>query len=250
MKWKSHTAIARAVATMLWLPEPVKEALVEGSIEPDKYPDTTLKVGRRGRAYVGVAPHHNPEYGLIMKYIRYARQYYLQGNDAQAARNLGRALHYIQDKCVYKGFLGGLHDQSEAALASQNVSWDAIKKGISEAKCSPAYVEKCVSGVRPMTSPQEIMSQASVTSASIAKAVFGRKDPPSEVVENYKCVKRRHWGVTVPAALIALGASLVAYLITHNFLYILPGAVAGWVIYNIDFSYYRWKKEAKWFGVK
>ena len=65
MKWKTHTAIARAISKSLNLPKDLEKALSQGSIEPDKYPDKVLRVGRRGRVYTASAPHHDPEFSSL-----------------------------------------------------------------------------------------------------------------------------------------------------------------------------------------
>ena len=57
-------------------------------------------------------------------------------------KSLGRALHYIQDKSVSKGFLGLSHDTREEELSHQLISEDAIKRGIDIAVCSPHYIKQ------------------------------------------------------------------------------------------------------------
>lgn len=250
MKWKTHIAIAKAIANSLGLTQYEREALIEGSIEPDKYPDRVVRVSQRGNLYTGNAPHHNPDNGLIMRYIWYARQNHLKERDAEAMRNLGRALHYIQDKSVYKGVFGGAHDSVEEELTRHHDAvWDGAIKGVSEAKCSPAYVESRVYTVRPTANPHEIARTASAASAAVATAVLGTKTPPTAVVASYKDAKKRFWKITIPAALITSLAFLFVAYITHDYLYILPGLLGGYIIQRVDVGYRRWKKEAKWFGV-
>jgi hypothetical protein len=69
MKWRTHTAIAREISKSLNLPKDLEKALSQGSIEPDKYPDKALRMGRRGRVYTTLASHHDPELGVIMKHM-------------------------------------------------------------------------------------------------------------------------------------------------------------------------------------
>ncbi|WP_157202998.1 hypothetical protein [Methermicoccus shengliensis] len=88
MKWKTHTAIARAISKSLNLSKDLEKALSQGSIEPDKYPDKVLRVGRRGRVYMARAAHHDPELEVIMRHVWNARLSYLSGNSIQAMKSL------------------------------------------------------------------------------------------------------------------------------------------------------------------
>jgi len=250
MKWKTHTAIARAISKSLNLPKDLEKALSQGSIEPDKYPDKVLRVGRRGRVYTASAPHHNPELRVIMKHIWNARLAYLSGDDFQAMKSLGRALHYIQDKSVSKGLLGLSHDTREEELSNQPISEDAIEKGIHIAICSPHYIKKCIKGIKPKKNLDEIMNQACMCSATIAKAVIGEKTPSKELIENFKSAKEKYRKRTIPIALGTFGAISIASIIMQNFPYIIFGILAGYIIQRLDLKYHYLKEEARWFGIK
>jgi len=250
MKWKTHTAIARAISKSLNLPKDLEKALSQGSIEPDKYPDKVLRVGRRGRVYTVSAPHHDPELGVIMKHIWNARLAYLSGDDFQAMKSLGRALHYIQDKSVSKGFLGLSHDTREEELSHQAISENAIKKGIHIAICSPHYIKKYIKSVKPKKNLDEIMNQACMYSAAIAKAVIGGKTPSKELIENFRSAKEKYRKGTVPIAIGTFGVISIASIIKQNFLYIIFGILAGYIIQKLDLKYHYLKEEAKWFGIK
>jgi len=250
MKWKTHIAIAKAISKSLNLPKDLEKALSQGSIEPDKYPDKVLRVGRRGRVYTASAPHHDPELGIIMKHIWNARLAYLSGDDFHTMKSLGRALHYIQDKSVSKGFLGLSHDKREEELSHQLISEDAIKRGIDVAVCSPHYVKKIIKSVKPRKNIDEIMNQACMCSAAIAKAVIGEKTPSKELVENFKSAKEKYRKRTIPIAVGTFGAISIASIIMQNFLYILFGILAGYIIQRMDFKYHYLREEAKWFGIK
>ena len=250
MKWRTHIAIARAISRSLNLPKDLEKALSQGSIEPDKHPDKVLRVGRRGRVYSASAPHHNPELGVIMKHVWNARLAYLRGDDFQAMISLGRALHYIQDKSVSKGFLGLSHEKREEELLSQPILEDAIEKGIRIAVSSPHFVKKCIKNVKPKKSLDEILNQACICSAAVAKAVIGEKTPSKELVENFKSAKERYRKRTIPIAIGVFGAISIASIIMQNFLYIIFGIIAGYIIQRLDLKYHYLKEEAKWFGIE
>lgn len=250
MKWKTHTAIARAISNSLNLPKDLEKALSQGSIEPDKYPDKVLRVGRRGRVYTAYASHHDPEIGIIMKHIWDARLAYLSGDKFQAMKSLGMALHYIQDKSVSKGFLGLSHDSREDSISLQTLPEGAIEKGISIAVCSPHFVKKRIKSVKPKKNPNEIMYQACMYSSAIVKAVIGERTPSNELVNDFKSAKERYHKRTIPIAIGIFGIILIASLIMQNFLYIIFGILAGYLTQRLDFKYHHLKEEAKWFGIK
>jgi len=250
MKWKTHITISKAISRSLGLQKDLEKALSQGSIEPDKYPDEVLRVGRRGSVYTAPASHHDPELGVIMKHIWNARLSYLSGDNIQAMKSLGRALHYIQDKSVSKGFLGLSHGLREENLSFQTIPEDAIERGINFAICSPHYVKKIIKSVKPKRKLDEIMNQACMCSAAIAKAVIGDKTPSNELVENFKSVRERYRKKTIPIAIGTFGMILIASIITQNFLYIIFGIFAGYIIQRLDFKYHYLKEEAKWFGIK
>lgn len=250
MKWKTHTSIARVISKSLNLPKDLEKALSQGSIEPDKYPDKILRVGRRGKVYTTTASHHDPELEIIMKHIWDARLAYLRGDDFSAMRSLGRALHYIQDKSLSKGFLGLSHDFKEDEASSQPIPENAIERGINIAVSSPHFIKKCIKSVRPKKNPDEIMYQASMYSTAIAKAVIGDKTPSDKLVRNFKFVKERYRKRTIPIALVTFGIISIGSIVMQNFWYILLGILAGYIVQRLDLKYHYLKEEAKWFGIK
>ncbi len=250
MKWKTHTSITRAISKSLNLPKDLEKALSQGVIDPDKYPDKVLRVGRRGRIYTATASHHDPDIGMIMKHIWNARLSYLNGDNIQAMKSLGRALHYIQDKSVSKGFLGLSHDTREEDVSFQTIPEDAIKKGIDIAVCSPHYVKKIIKNTKPRKNIYEIMNQACMYSAAIAKAVIGERTPSNELVENFKSAKERYCKKIIPIAIGTFGIFLIVSFFMQNFLYVILGILAGYITQRLDFKYHHLKEEAKWFGIK
>lgn len=249
MKWKTHIAIARAISKSLNLPKELEKALSQGSIEPDKYPDKIIKVGRGFRIYTLSASHHNPDIGIIMKHIWNARFYYLSGDEFKAMKSIGRAIHYIQDKSVSKGFLGLSHNSREHNVSLQPIPLDAIKKGISIAVSSPHFIKKCIKNVKPKKNPYEILYQACMCSSAIVKAVIGDKKPSDRLVHDYRYVKERYRKITIPLAISSFIIFLIASLIVRNLLYIMLGVLAGYLIQRLDLKYHYLKEEAKWFGI-
>ena len=170
-------------------------------------------------------------------------------------KSLGRALHYIQDKSVSKGFLGLSHDSREGNVSSQTISEDAIENAINNAISSPHYVEKTIKSVKPKKNLNELMDQACSCSAAITRAVIGEKTPPDELVENYRCFKERYRRRPILLSIVTFGIILVASIILQNFLYAILGIICG-ICVGISykdwiFEKYRYlKEEAKWFGIE
>ncbi|MCS7365346.1 MAG: hypothetical protein NDF54_07920 [archaeon GB-1867-035] len=106
MKWKTHRLIAKLIGREFNFSPGLVEILSKGSIDPDIHPDYTYRVYgyKRVRIKKVVESHHNASTSLIMKYIWKSRDAWLNGDTVSALFNLGRALHYVQDKCVSKVF--------------------------------------------------------------------------------------------------------------------------------------------------
>ncbi|MBS7288340.1 MAG: hypothetical protein KIH01_06240 [Candidatus Freyarchaeota archaeon] len=249
MKWRTHTAIAKAIADVLGLDGSLRKALSSGSIDPDRRPDVTLRVSGRGRVYVARAPHHNPGLRVVMRHVWRARRSYLGGDDFEALRSLGRALHYIQDMSASKGFLGLSHDSVEGMVALLNIPVKVIEEGLSSAVCSPHYIEKTVRQVKPQKDAGKALEEACRASASVAGAVVGRKNPPEGLVDDFAQARRRYWSRTIPVAAAASLLFLAFALATQNVAVAL-GAVSGYIIQLLDRRYHYLRKEAEWYGVR
>lgn len=264
MKWKTHKAISKAISEALNLPKNLEKSFVEGSIWPDKYPERSLIEGKR-KYYTS---HHNPETEIIMKHIWKARLTYLKrGDNFLTMRSIERAVHYIQDKSVSKGFLGLAHNSREKDVSLQPIPKDAIQKGINIAICSPDFIRKCIKATKPKGDPEEALYQASMYSAAITKAVTKDKVPSSELINNFKFAKERYYKKTIPMAIgvgiIVFSIIFIVYiyrlyyisLIVTSMQYfgvaliaIFFGYLAGCIIEKLDFKYYSLKEEMKWFG--
>jgi hypothetical protein len=249
MKWKSHTAIARAISTELGLPDELEKALCNGSIDPDRRPDAAFWKGKKGETYIGRAPHHMPPTGTIMAYVWRARKAYLQGNDYWAVKSLGRALHYVQDKSVFTGFLGWSHDPQEKAIAELKPSREAVRRGIDLAVCSPLFVRECIDAVRPRRDPREALYQATVYSSAIFASVIGPADAQEEFVREFGEASGRH-RLRYLAAGGAVAVSAAAAFLGAQPLYLLAGASSGYALVRVDPRYHRLKDEAEWFGFR
>lgn len=259
LKWKSHIAIAKAIAATMGFPKDLEKEFSQGSIEPDKRPDRVVGVSGRGRVYVAHAPHHKPSLGIVMKHVWNARLSYLNNDHKGSVKSLGRALHYVQDSCVSKGFLGLSHGSREEALLSQVVSVDLIEAGFKEAVCSPHYVKKTIRSVKPCMDLGEIMRQACFYSAAITKAVLGEKKPSTKLLEDFESAKEKYRRRTIPIsvgiALLAILATVTTFILWHletwQLAFLLTISVsAGCLTQKLDHKYHYLKEEAKWFGIK
>lgn len=248
MKWKSHTAIARAIAEEMGLSRELEDELCEGSVDPDRRPDAAFKIARNGRTFIGRVPHHDPPTGTIMGHAWRSREAYLRGDDRAAARHLGRALHYVQDKSVSVGFMGWGHDPREEDIADLVPPRDAVRKGIDTAVCSPLFVRECVKAVRPRKDPRDAMYQATLFSAAIFASVFGPPDSEERFLDEYEKTRRgRRYRYAAGAA--ALGISIAAALLLVQPLLVVIGAAAALAAIRLDPGYYQLKEEAEWFGM-
>jgi hypothetical protein len=248
MKWKSHTGIARAIALEMGLSDEPEKALCAGSVEPDKRPDRAFKVSKKGRTYIGRAPHHQPPTGTIMAYAWRSRKAYLLGNEYWAVKSLGRALHYVQDKCVSTGFRGRAHDAMEDELADITPPVSAVRQGIDLAVCSPFFVRECVNTVRPRKDPHRAMYEATLFSSAIFASVLGPLEAEEEFTIEYgKAINGHRLRYALGAGAVATSA-VGAYASQQPLLLVL-GGVAALAAVRIDRDYYHLRDEAEWYGV-
>lgn len=246
MKWKSHISIAKAIALEMGLPEELERGLCNGSVEPDRRPDAAFREQGRGLRIVR-APHHDPPAGTIMAYLWRARKAYLLGNDYWAVKNLGRALHYVQDKSVSPGRGFRRHDAREEYVADLTPPRKAVVAGIEVAECSPRFVRQCIAEVRPQKRPDEILFQATLYSAAIAASVLGPPDPEDALLDRYRRAVKAH------RLRPALGGVAAAASVTAAFAGLHPGVAAfaglAAAVIIADPAYRRVCREAEWFGL-
>lgn len=249
MKWKSHTAIARAISAEMNLSEELERAFCAGSIEPDKRPDLAFRTSKGGRTYVGRAPHHMPPTGTIMDYAWRARRSYLAGNDYWAVKSLGRGLHYVQDKCVHTGFRGWRHDARESAIANLSPPRKAVREGIDMAKCSPRFVHDCIISVKPRRDPRRAMYEATMFSSAIFASVIGPVDAQSRFGAEYRRAIVGHRYRYAAATAVLATTAAASYLLEEP-LFLIPGSMAAVAAVKLDFDFYRTRDEAEWFGIE
>ncbi len=249
MKWKSHKAIARAIAREMQLPKELEKALSDGSVEPDRLPDALFRMGKNGRGRIIRAPHHHPHTGMVMDYAWRARRAYLQGNDYWAAKSLGRALHYIQDKSVNTGIMFLAHDSRERAIAALEPPPTAVAKGVGMAISSPKFVRKCILKVRPRRNPRDSMYDATLYSSAIFASVFTSPRTTEKFLREYRRAARNHrWRWIAAIGMLAMAA--VSYLFLGLLLAAVVEAALAATLVLLDPDYRRLRKEAEWFGVQ
>lgn len=246
MKWKSHVAIAKAISAEMGLPDELERALCNGSVEPDRRPDAAFRE-QGSRLRVVRAPHHTPPTGTIMAYMWRARQAYLIGNDYWALKNLGRGLHYIQDKSVSPGRNFRRHDAREEEVADLCPMRHAVLDGIDAAVCSPRFVRRCVTDVRPLKNPDEIMHQATLFSAAISASVLGPPEAEDEFLDKYRVAVNAYRFRPAIGGAVAAGSLTAAYLGVHPAVAVAGLAAAAALI--VAPSYRRLCTEAEWFGL-
>ncbi len=246
MKWKSHIAIAEALAQEARLPHQLRQALRDGSVEPDSIPDARL-VGGSKRNQMGRVPHHGSTSGTTRTYLWKARRAYLNGNDVEAVWLLGRALHYVQDGCVSVGFLRGSHRRLEENIVGIEPCLEEVRRGMRSAVSSPLFVDKCLREIRPRRNPHDIMRQASFYSAALMACVLDNSRSREEFWREHSRSRRLHWIAIAPLSagmMVALG---LVFYITGDVGYLIMGALAGPIILMADRRYYRSKIEVDWF---
>ncbi|GAB4307684.1 MAG: hypothetical protein Kow0069_05420 [Promethearchaeota archaeon] len=236
----------RAISDRLRFPLPVRRALENGSVEPDRRPDKTWRVGSRGRAYYGRMPHHHPDTSVVMKHAWKARKLFLKERSERAARFLGRVLHYVQDKSVKYDWR---HERREEQLALLEVPEEAITDGLFKFNCSPRFVRKCVQMTRGLRDPVLSLYQAVEHSTAIAAAIFGPREAPENLPGDFLRAKERHRVVLVAGALAGL-AMVVASVLIGIGLGLTLGIAAFFVLPRLDLKYYRLREEVRWFDAE
>jgi len=243
--------IAKLIGREFSFPPKLVRVLSDGSIDPDIHPDYTYRV--YGYRHVKVRrtaeSHHNASTSLIMKYVWKSRDAWLKGNVDGALFNLGRALHYVQDKCVSKGFLGLFHDRIERNLSEANLPEYPFNKVKRKAKASPHFVKNVLNSLRPEKDADKILEKAITTSILITAATLGSKEIPKELLEAYENAKQKFTKRTKPAA-IGIGLISTILLLMFDPLFFPIGLILGYIIYWSDRNYHNLKEEAKWYGIQ
>lgn len=116
--------------------------------------------------------HHRASDALIMDYLWRARKCWLRGEIEDTLRLLGRALHYVQDRCVDIGFLGLRHEEREWEIGELAIPSEEMRKAIRESKCSPRFLKEVLSSVKPKKDIKEALRLACLSSSKIVGAVI------------------------------------------------------------------------------
>ncbi len=173
----------------------------------------------------------------------------MKRNMEEALFNLGRALHYVQDKCVSKGFLGLFHDKIEKNLSETSLpkySFSDIKKN---AESSPHFIKSVLNSLSPEKDVYKILEKAITTSILITASTLGSKEIPKELLEAYKNAKQKFMKSIVPIS-IGVGLTSSILLFIYNPLLFPIGLLSGYMIYWSDRNYHNLKEEARWYGIE
>jgi len=115
---KTHEILTRETARLAEVDERLIPELCHGVMSPDLAPDYDYKVylTPRGRLRVRRTriKHHEPNPSLLKKYVIEARHRWIKGRRKEAARLIGRTLHYIGDSTIISPSKDEeLHDRME-----------------------------------------------------------------------------------------------------------------------------------------
>jgi len=249
MKWKTHRAIARAIAAEAALNREETRSLLEGIISPDKYPEKTFKIkmSRRGNIYAKEEriSHHNPSLNIIMKHVWKSRFAFLSGNTAHAAFWAGWALHYIQDRCVGKGLFNLYHKMVEESAAHIQISRENVQYGFKHGKSSPSLIRKMLKNLKPTTDPKKAVNEAVFYSAAVFAAIFGPRKLPTSLMEKYNHKKKNHEKLLAGIG-VAIAAAFASMFLGNLPFAALATILAG-IIYYADGEYRMIREEVQWF---
>jgi len=235
LKWKDHTRIAQLVATAFNLPT---QPLTEGAVAPDKF-------------RVAHEPHHAKDIEKIMRELKTARKFYLNGKIPDLSYQLGVALHYIQDACVGKGFLGISHEDIENEVSSLRIPVNAVKAGLDNYQPHPFKLREALKALNnSSSSPNEILWNAVYYSFLAARSVLepGNRDSVRKEAEklNEKMKKSLLYALQANLAMlyIAIFIPLKVFALALFLFLVTPP-----LLYAILLYFKSQKEELKeWFG--
>lgn len=248
MKWKSHTAIARAIAEEADIHGECRQALYQGVIDPDRSPDYHRKRSKNGRNTFNRMAHHHPSTSMVMSYVWEARKFYLENNETAAMRSIGRALHYVQDKSVSRGFRGWTHDMREEAVSRLDVPAEEIRRGFSEACSSPDFVRECITAVKNKRNPHKALKTGSYYSALIFASVFSPAENSLEM--RNKSLKQYRQRKILLCVSTAVSAAAAASLLLKLYIPAAVFAAAAAIMFASNIHYKDVKRKASWYGTR
>ena len=242
MKWKDHRRLINVTIQRHHVSQNAYRGLIEGVVYPDKN-----NRWRKEHDY-RLESHHHPSKEKIVRLIWKARINWLNGNESNAGFHLGRALHYIHDGYVSKGFIGISHDSNENIIHSMDLHETFVDSGIRDSRSDPFFIEELVWNVTPQ-SPEKAIDSASYITASLIKAVLNYQTTPTELTEDYKNACIRHTKFLETGIGICLAIFLLA-IFTNSMQLILFSPVLGFIVVKMDNRYYLIEKKWNWFNKK
>jgi len=187
---RTHEILTREAARLAGVDERLIPELCLGAKSPDLAPDYDYEVylTHRGRLRVRRMriKHHEPNLGLLKKYVVEARHRWIKGRREEAARLVGRALHYIGDSAIISPSKDEeLHDRMErecSRIDPRNVIGDLrLFKPVGKRETLRVLVESLEKG--PAPSALEAVKRTLSTSFSIISSILSPPTAPREFRE-------------------------------------------------------------------
>ena len=191
---KTHEILAREAARLAGVDERLIPDLCLAARSPDLAPDYDYKVylTHRGRLRVRRTriKHHEPNPGLLKKYVIEARHRWIRGRREEAAKLVGRALHYIGDSMIISPSKDkDLHDRMErecSRIDPRDLIGDlSLFRPIGKRETLRVLVESLESG--PASSALEAVKRTLSTSFSIISSTLS----PSTAPERFRVLGDR-----------------------------------------------------------
>ena len=236
MKWHDHIRIAVKAARDFGLDGPLIEILKSAVILPDQ------QRHKHERHHTGKDPE-------TMLRIWKARNAVLRGDKSAAALELGQALHYIHDKCVYVGPEHS-HDSIEEEISSLDFPQNAIENGRKRGVCSYRCAEECVSHTTPKDDAASALWEATEHSRMLITAVFGNIHISNVLLKRMKIQKWLYLllGMCLSiTSLIGLPIILVAFARWPLFPSVLLGVACSILAAKPFQKFSDLRLECKWF---
>jgi hypothetical protein len=221
--------------------------MLAGVVEPDRNPEHFLS--RSDGRWHKVRHHSSPD-RIIMMFVWKARLSFLAGNYEEGSRDLGRALHYVQDRAVPMGRFSFRHDRMEKELARRSVPQEAILQGIHFSMPSPVFISECVHRLRPHRDCTSTLFHATAASAAVVSSVVSVIDPPDSLRCTHERAVRRHKVVIWPLSII-IGISFAISGVTFGLWEMIPlFPLASALVLFSDREYHRIRRLARWYGLE
>ena len=229
------------------LPQEYEKHLIEGIVKPD---ELMWRGSRRYRV------RHHSAGGIVFDRIKRARYYYLKGDMPSCLYNLGFALHFIQDAHIPSPrtrYLRKVHDSIERRMRRLPIPEDVIDAGFDVAELSPAHVKRILSEVRWERDPESALLRAVWVSAVITAAVFGPREAPEGLREEYLDARRRHRRHVAAGWIVFLVGSVLSFLLLPLSVALLMPFLLGFISVAIvlsDRRFYELNELAFWYGIE